>query len=452
VSILTALIKRFSAPSLPQPTREYDQQYFDKFNSILRLYFNQLDQLLGQLVSGTGTVPVSIGGTNVDAFGRVRSSEPVTIFDSQNRYAQNSYFDTALTGGGTTTYLPNESTVRFDVGTASGDAVVRQTYRSFIYQPGKSLLTMNTVVMNTPKANLRQRVGYFSTQNGVYLEQDGLTTYIVMRSYVTGAVVNTRVAQADWNGDTLLGGGNSGVTLDIAQSQIFWSDFEWLGVGSVRCGFVIDGQYIVAHTFKNANENASVYMTTAILPIRYELENTGVTASASALKQICSTVISEGGYEKKVLLNTATMTAINAAISTTFVPLVSIRLAAGREGAVVIPDGYSVLPISTASTVFEVVLVKNPTLTGPTSWGATGSSNVQFDIASTGYTGGTIVEAVFVTASNNSQATVLNGADYNFDLQLGASIASVSDIYTIAIKTLSGTQSAIGSMSFYDLT
>lgn len=451
MSVFVNIIKRFVAPSLPQPTETYDQKYFDKFNSILRLYFNQLDQLLGQLVSGTGTIPVSIGGTNVDAFGRLRSSQPVTVFDSQNRYAQNAYFDTALTGGGTTTYLPNESTVRFDVGTASGDAVVRQTYRSFIYQPGKSLLTLSTVVFNAPKANLRQRVGYFSTQNGVYLEQDGLVTYIVMRSYISGSVVNTFVAQADWNGDPLTGTGDSGVTLDISKSQIFWQDFEWLGVGSVRCGFIIDGQYIIAHTFKNANENASVYMTTAILPIRYELENTGVTASASTLKQICSTVISEGGYEKKVLLNTATMTTINAAISTSFVPLVSLRLAPGRDGAVVIPDGYSVLPISTSATVFEVVLVKNPTLTGP-SWVASASANVQYDISATAYTGGTIVEAVFVSASNNSRSTVLNGAAYNFDLQLGSSMAGVSDIYTIAIRTLSGTQSAIGSLSFYDLT
>jgi hypothetical protein len=452
MSILTTFIKRFTAPALPQPPQEFDQKYFDKFNSVLRIYFNQLDQLLGQLVSGTTTVPISIGGTNVDAFGRVRSSEPVTIFDSQNRYEVNEYFDTALTGGGTTTYLPNESTVRFNVGTASGDAVVRQTYRSFIYQPGKSLLTMSTLVMNAPKANLRQRVGYFSTQNGAYLEQDGLTTYIVMRSYVTGAVVNNRVAQADWNGDKLNGTGVSGVTLDISQSQIFWQDFEWLGVGSVRCGFIIDGQYIVAHTFKNANQNNSVYMTTAILPIRYELENTAATASASTLKQICSTVISEGGYEKKVILNTSTMTAINTAISTTFVPLVSIRLAPGRDGAVIIPDGYSVLPISTTATTFEVVLVKNATLTGPTSWVTTASTNVQADIASTGYTGGLVVEAIFVSASNNNRSTVQSGVAYNFDLQLGSSLAGVSDIYTIAIKTFSGTQSAIGSLSFYDLT
>ncbi len=451
MALLTTLIKRFTAPALPQPTGEYDQKYFDKFNSILRLYFNQLDQLLGQLVNGTGTVPVSIGGVNVDAFGRLRGSQPMTIFDSQNRYEQNKYFDTALTGGGTTTYLVNESTVRLNVGTASGDAVVRQTYRSFIYQPGKSLLVMSTLAMNVPKANLRQRVGYFSTQNGVFLEQDGLTTYIVLRTYTSGAVVDTRIAQADWNGDKLNGTGDSAFTLDMSKAQIFWQDFEWLGVGAVRCGFIIDGQTIIAHTFKNANTTTGVYMTTAILPVRYELENTAATASASSLKQICSTVISEGGYEKKVLLSTVTMTAINGAIGTTMVPLVSIRLAPGRGGAVVIPDGYSVLPISTSATTFEVVLVKNPTLTGA-SWVASASNNVQYDISSTSYTGGTIVDAMFVSASNNSRAVISNGASYNFDLQLGSSLTGVSDVYTIAIRTLSGTQSAIGSMSFYDLT
>ena len=451
MAFLTNVIKRFTAPALPQATEQYDQKYFDKFNSVLRLYFNQLDQLLGQLVSTSGTVPVSIGGTNVDAFGRVRSSAPYTLFDSQNRYEKNDLFSETTATGGTVTYDANASTVELNVTTSSGSEVVRQSYRSFSYQPGKGLLVMNTFVMGAAKTDLRMRVGYFNTDNGVFLERSSGDIKIVRRTYTSGAAVDNPVLQQNWNGDKLDGTGDSGITLDLTKAQILWMDFEWLGVGSVRVGFVIDGQFIVCHTFENANNLTSVYMTTAILPVRYEVTNTNTTASASTLKQICSTVISEGGYEKKVAPYVARMTTVNASIGTSFVPLVSIRLASGRTGAVVIPDGYSVLPTSSGSTTFEIVLVKNPTLSGA-SWGATDSNNVERDLSATSFTGGTIINSQYVLSSNQAQGLATGGSDYNWDLQVGATIGGTSDIYTLAVRTLAGTHSAIGSMSFWDLT
>ncbi len=451
MSIFYSIVKRFTAPSLPKPTQTYDQRYFDALVNVLRLYFNQLDDLLGRIVAVTSaTVPVSIGGTNVDAFGRLRTSAPYTLFDSQNRYEKNDLFSETTATGGNVTYSANQSTVELNVTASSGSEVVRQTYRSFSYQPGKSLLIMNTFVMPAASANQRIRIGYFNTQNGVFLERDGTAVYITRRTYVTGAPVDTRVAQADWNGDKLNGTGVSALTLDLTKAQIFWQDFEWLGVGAVRCGFVIDGQTIVCHTFQNANNLTEVYMTTAILPVRYEITNTS-GSSAATLKQICSTVISEGGYEKKVAPFVARMTSFNTNISASFVPLVSLQLASGRTGAVVIPDGYNVLPTATSSVTFEVVLVKNATLTGP-SWVSTGSNNVQADYSATAYTGGTIIESQYVLSSTLSQGQSSGGSDYNWDLQLGATIGGASDTYTIAIRALTGTHSAIGSLSFWDLT
>lgn len=450
MSIWSNIVKRFKAPSLPKPAPAYDQNYFDNLVNVLRLYFNQLDNLLEQIVTGS-PVNVNFYGGAIDAFGRARTSAPYTLFDSQNRYEKNDLWSETTAGSATITYDANASTVLLNATTASGDEVVRQTFRSFSYQPGKSLLTFNTFVMPTAQANQRIRIGYFNTQNGVFLERDGTAVYIVRRTYVSGAAVDTRVAQTDWNIDKLNGTGDSGFTLDLTKAQIFWQDFEWLGVGSVRAGFVIDGQIIICHTFQNANNLTSVYMTTAILPLRYEITNTGATASSATLKQICSSVISEGGYEKKVATNVARMTTANSSISTSFVPLVSIRLASGRTGAVVLPDGYSVLPTASASTTFEIVLVKNPTLTGA-SWGATDSNNVERDISATSYTGGTIVHSQYVQSSTQAQGFSSGGGDYNWDLQLGATIGGTSDIYTIAVRTTSGTQTAIGSMSFWDLT
>ncbi len=438
-------------PNLPLAPNVYESRYQEQFNNVLRLYFNRLDSLLRQIVATTSPIPISIGGTNTDAFGRLRTSGPYTLFDSQNRYAKNDLFDESTSTGGTVTYDANASTVSLNVTTSSGSSVVRQSYRSFSYQPGKGLLTLNTFVMGTAKAGVRSRVGYFNEQNGVFLERSGTTINIVRRSYTTGSVVDTAVSQTNWNGDKLNGTGDSGITLDLTKAQILWQDFEWLGVGSVRVGFVIDGQYIICHTFENANNLSSVYMTTAILPVRYEITNTDTTASSSSLQQICSTVISEGGYEKKVALNVARMTAANTNIQTSFVPLVSLRLASGRTGAVVIPDGYSVLPTATSSTTFEIVLVKNPTLTGA-SWVASDSSNVEQDLSATSYTGGTIVQQQYVLSSTLANGIAAGTGDYNWDLQLGATISGTSDVYTLAVRALSGTHNAIGSLSFWDLT
>ncbi len=448
-------LNRVVAPRLPTAPPQYEPRYQDQFADVLRLYFNRLDNILGQLVASMETIPVSIGGTNVDAFGRLRVSQPYTLFDSQNRYAADNQFDVATTGTGTTTYLPNEAAVKMEVTAGGVGSVTRQSYRSFPYQPGKGLLVLMTFVMDGNQSlNLTQRAGYYNDSNGVFFQRVDGTYAFVLRSSVTGSPSDARtVTQANWNGDKLDGTGASGLTLDPSKAQILWMDFEWLGVGSVRCGFIINGEYIVCHTFNNANEITNVYMTTAILPVRYEI-STATSAVAASMKAICCSVVSEGGFEQTSIDHVARRTTILTTIGTTFLPVVSIRLAAGRTGAVVLPNRVQVLP--TTSQNYEVALVKNPTLTAAT-WAATvpSDSNVDYDVAATAMTGGTIVQTDYVTASGSGGVQDTSASTgYNWDLQLGATIAGVSDVYTVAVRTVSGatTGDVVGSLSFYDLT
>lgn len=455
-------LNRTKAPALPFAPVEYDRVYQDTFNNILRQYFNTLDNLIGQLTlmaSINGTIPVSINGTNTDAFGRIRVSQPYTLFDSQSRYAADNQFDTSTSGTGSTTYNANQSSVSMAVTGGGVGSVVRQTYRSFPYQPGKGLLVLATFVMdNGTSANLNQKVGYFNTQNGLFFQRTADINSFVMRSNTSGTPSDARaVAQSSWNGDKLDGTGASGYTLDLTHPQILWMDFEWLGVGSVRCGFIIDGQYVVCHTFNTANEYGNtVYMTTAILPVRYEITTT-TAAVAATLAQICSSVMSEGGFEQTSIDHVARRTTIfnNITTAATFFPIVSIRLASGRTGAVVLPNRVQFLP--TTSQNYEVVLLKNPTLTGAT-WAATVDSdtNVEYDVAATAISAiGTIVQTDYVTSTGSGGVTQTSlPNDYNWDLQLGASLAGVSDIYTLAVRTVSGATNGdgVGSISFYDLT
>jgi hypothetical protein len=396
---------------------------------------------------------VAIGGTNTDAFGRLRVSQPYTLFDSQNRYAADNQFDTSIVSGGSTSYLANESTVQMTVNTTSGAEVVRQSFRSMTYQPGKGLLVLATFQAATAKTNLRQRVGYFGTQNGVYFQVNNTTNSFVLRTYIGGSVDDTtrKVDQSAWNGDKLDGTGASGLTLDLTHPQILWMDFEWLGVGSVRCGFIINGTYIVCHTYNTANVyGSSVYMTTAILPVRYEITNTGATSGSSSLKQICSSVVSEGGLEPTSIDHVARRTTALGSVGTTLLPLVSIRLASTALGAVVLPSAIKVIP--TSADNFEVQLVKNATLTGASYSTVASDANVEFDVSSTAMSGGTICQIDYSASSNQGTSPLNPISAFNWDYQLGTSLAGVSDVYTIGVRTFSGSGSIIGALTFYDLT
>jgi hypothetical protein len=451
-------LQRIAAPNLPLAPVQYSPQYIDQLNNVLRLYFNRLDSILGNLMASGSSVPVTFPGMETDAFGRLRISQPYTLFDSQNRYAVDNQFDVATTGTGTTSFLSNEAAVKMEVTAGGAGSVLRQSYRSFPYQPGKSLLVLATFVMDSStSSNLTQQVGYFNTQNGVFFQRVGSVNSFVLRSSSTptpGTPSDVRtVTQANWNGDKLDGTGTSGYTLDISKAQILFMDFEWLGVGSVRCGFIINGEYIVCHTFNNANDISSVYMTTATLPMGYQIIS--ASALAASMKAICCSVVSEGGFEQTSIEHVARRVNATSAstITTSFYPIASIRLASGALGAVVIPSSYNFLP--TTSDNYEIALVKNTTLTSP-SWTAVPSdANVQFDISATAMTGGTIASSSFTTGKSGA-VPLSAGSAYNLDLQLGASIAGVSDIYTLAARVVTtggaGSGGGVGSLSFYDLT
>ena len=452
-------LNRVVAPNLPLAPGQYDSRYQEQFNNVLRLYFNQLDNILGQLMATLDTIPISIDGTNTDAFGRLRVSQPYTLFDSQSRYAADNQFSTSTSGTGTSTFVSNQSSVAMAVTGAGVGSVVRQSYRNMLYQPGKGLLVLATFLMDSSNsANLTQRVGYFNTQNGVFFQKlDGVNSF-VMRSYTSGSVDDSRaVTQANWNGDKLDGTGASGLTLDLTHPQILWMDFEWLGVGSVRCGFIINGQYIVCHTFNTANVyGTTVYMTTAILPVRYEITST-TSAVAATLTQICSSVVSEGGFEATSIEHVARRTTVFNTINTAanFLPIVSIRLASSALGAVVIPNQIQFQPTTLQN--YEIALIKNPVLTGAT-WAATvpSDSNVEYDVAATAIaTAGTIVQTAYIASSGGGgQSSTAIPTGFNWDTQLGVSLTSVSDIYTLGVRTVSGatTGDGVGSISFYDLT
>ena len=399
-------------------------------------------------VGVTGTANVALGGTNLDAFGRLRVSNPVTLFDSQNRYIDGEQFSSITATGGNVVYVANESSFNLNVSSTSGSSVIRQSKTVQGYQPGKSLLTMNTFAMATLKANLRQRVGYFTADNGIYFEANGTSLSLVIRSSTTGVVVEERIAQASWNGNTLLAGNPSGIVLDPTLTQIFWNDIEWLGVGNVRAGFVINGQFIVCHTFQHANQpgNTTVYMTTATLNPRYEITNTGSTSGNSTMKQICSTVISEGGYTPSTKIgyvtNSTTTTRVSSANTVT--ALCSIRLNPAYPDAVVVPAQIDLLLIDVRYGQFQ--LIENATFT--TSWSNVAGSVVQTSIHSNTIIDGTVV----YSGLTSSRDEVEIGDDIKKRLQLWRDAAGTTSTLTLAVAYTQTNSDLLWKFGWEELT
>jgi hypothetical protein len=400
----------------------------------------------------TTTQPISIGGNNVDAFGRLRVSNPLTIFDSKNIMSQNTLFNSTTVNGGSVTYTANKSTVNLNVTEAASSKTVRQSNRVMSYQPGKSLLIFNTFVMNTLTANLKQKVGLFDTNNGIFFTADGTTLKIVRRTYTSGAPVDTEISQSSWNGDTLNGSGASGFTLNAATSNILFIDVEWLGVGSVRVGFVINGQLITAHTFYNANSLTTVYMQTANLPIRYEIERAGtISAGTYTLQQICSSCISEGGYQPEGLeqmIGTDTVSAgVNLSTANVYYNIATIRIKTARPYAVIVPAGIDILNIS--NNDFEWGLFVNATLASSFSY-TSFSDNVEYDLQTTAFsTAGTRIAGGYLGGKTTPYSI---GDGFVFANQLGQTIAGVSDTLTLGVRPGSANGDVSGLLKWYDLT
>jgi hypothetical protein len=372
-------------------------------------------------VNITGSVATNFNPTQVDAFNRLRVSNPLTLFDSSHRYKDNNLWSTLSSGGGSVAFNLTQGLMDLNVTNAAGASALRETTKVFAYQPGKSLLVMNTFVMGASATGLVQRVGYFGNENGIYFELNDDVMSFVERSIVTGTIVNTAVPRSSWNGDKLDGTGPSGITLDITKAQIMWMDIEWLGVGTIRAGLVINGQFITCHYFHHANIINSTYITTASLPLRYEIFNKSATSGSKTLKQICSTVISEGGYELRGLQQAVSIP-INAArtfaVANTYYPIISIKLRTDRLDAIVILTALSILGDGNNKNYNWQVRASGTTTGG--LWLSAGSdSAVQYNITGTSFAEGRILASGYVSSNNQSSPSVdiLKEALFKFQLE-----------------------------------
>ncbi len=396
-------------------------------------------------------ISLNINGSSpvYDAFSRLRISEPFTLFDSDfgsGSIADTFYWDTSTATGGTTSFVANESSWNLIVNTTSGSSAIRQTKQYFSYQPGKGISILMTGVMGALKTNVRQRLGYFDANNGFYFEQDGVNLKVVRRTFVSGAPVENEVNQADWSLDSLDGSGPSGLTIDMSKIQIFLIDFQWLGAGKIRMGFDFGTTIVYCHEFFTANILTTVSTTTPHLPIRYEITNTGTTASSTTIKQTCATILSEGGYNPTGTTRTVdsgTTTTSLTSSSGTFIPLVAIRLKSANIRSTAQP---TLIQCSSGNSEFMWRLILNPTtLTGPSWTSVSATSVIEFDQSATAISGGEIIKSG-LALQYQVHETILD-----IGLRLSATISGTSDVFVLAaarVSTSANPTEAYGFLTF----
>jgi hypothetical protein len=399
----------------------------------------------------------------VDAFGRWRVSDPVTTFDSTLQYNTNPLQWEDILNGGTVTHAPNSSgaTLSTAAGT-SGNYAYRQTRSYMRYQPGKSQLIVMTGVMGALKANVRQRVGYFDASDGAFFEQDGTNLKVVLRTSTSGSPSDANaVNQSAWNLDKMNGSGTSGVTIDTSKDNIFVIDLQWLGAGRVRMGFDVGGKIIYCHEFRNANALTVPYMKTANLPCRWEIQNTAAAAGATTLLQVCTTVISEGGFEDDRGYDFTANNGITGIGVTTRRAILSIRPAATLNSivfrGVIIPRDFTVITKTNDSLV---ELVYDPTFTvggGALTWTAADAADsgveycVHGDANAGAITNGIPISSLYGTAGSGANRVAV-GRDTPTRLPLVLDSAGANPkALSVVVTSLTGTSTNNAALNWKEL-
>jgi hypothetical protein len=345
--------------------------------------------------------------SNLDAFGRLRVSQPYTLGDYKHLYSIDPNFVDVLEFGGNIQYLRSQACAKLTTNTHPRSNVVHQTKMYHHYMPGKSQLIKSTLNFNGNVANTVKRTGYFDDYNGIYLELagDGTLSFCI-RSDVSGSVSDARkVPQSQWNKDKCDGTGISGFNIDVNTTNIFFTDFQWLGVGRVRCGFIHNGETIVAHEFYNDNFLNTVYMSNPNLPVRCEVRNTGVSLGAN-LDQICSTVISEGGYVESGQDWAIVTPSLRQVTANNTLPIIAIKLSnafRGYENRATVRMGSISLLSNASSIVYKLIKLPNEGMLSGGDWSNVNTSSaVQYNANALSYFDGEEIDNGYITAATGA--------------------------------------------------
>ena len=423
-------------------------------------------------------------GPQLDAFGRLRTSEPTTLFDAQQEYgldtirawdaiisdssagtisrsitSPSSNGSISLGGNAVGPRDTNSRMVPITIANATGDIVVLQSRQYTRYIPGKGHLVFLT---------------------GVFADTTSASASIVLRTNNTGTITEEEIAQAAWNIDPMDGTGPSGVTINFTKTQILAIQAQWLGVGRVIVGFDVDGMLYPAHQFLNANNKTLPYTQTFNLPIRCDANVSGgftnfrwgyfdnrngvflkttKTAATTTNYFVCCSVQSEGGEEIKGYPRTTPGGTTSVGV-TTRRPVLSIQPAATFNSLINrahIEEIEIEMTASTNSAYWEIVI--GGTLTGAAFATVGADSCAEYDRSATAITGGIVIKSGFVVAgSGASRGESSSAGDVRNPLTLSQIGFSTTDFpatqipVSLVVTALTGTSNVTSTMNWHEQT
>lgn len=384
-----------------------------------------------------------------DAFGRLRTSSPHALFESAFRYdEQPELWSSLLVNSGTLTYNTDRCAVILSAANTVGSRAVYQTRSYFKYGPSRSTLVAASFNLKGIVSGQIKRLGQYDDENGYFLELSGSSAYFAIRSKISGTVVDAKVSQSSWNVDRLDGAGESGLTIDFTKQNILQFDYQWLGSGSVRFGFVINGSVVICHKVDHANILDVLYSQTATLPIRAEIIRD--TSSTSTIELTCCSIIIEGESVNQGQLrnvNPGTTPSSFATIGTRK-SILSLRKKSDSLAVPVVDINTTVFPNS--SDTFLVELVKNGTVAGG-SW-VDLPGKCQANLTSTSFVDGVVLAANYVSGGSGavSSSALLNLREA-LNTSLGSDLSGNSEIFSIVVTSLTATATIYGSMNYKEL-
>lgn len=356
-----------------------------------------------------------------DTFGFVKTINPHTIFDNTfENHLQKDLWEEIFIGAGSSTYLPNESSLSLDVGTTSGDKAILVQHGYNQYLAGKSIKIGLTGNMVGFEPNRRFRSGYFDDFNGVFFEAVGNDLYVVVRSNTSGVPVDTRIHQKDpmkstdgisvWNLDTFDGTGISGQSLDPTKHYLTNIQSGWQGGNVTLFGFDVGGKLYFLHRERHSNFKEKPFCERFSLPCRYEVENIGTCINPGSHIATCQTVQSLGGYDIAGYPFSGGTGVTSRTISTRQ-SIVTIRCSkifgpgAKTPRGVIKPSSFDFL-VQTNDVYWELVLQKGhlgeAQLGGTPTWQNRVRSMVEYSVDGTTVTGGEVIAEGFFKAGSGS--------------------------------------------------
>ncbi len=396
--------------------------------------------------------PISVSnGRDLDGFFSLRTSYKTVIFEYAGKYDQGLLlWDQLLTGTGSIVFSSADGSNTLSTGgTGSGARAVRQTHQYLIYSPGKSRQLIMGVSFGAAATNVRRRAGHHDDDNGLFLEQTAAGVRFVTRTNASGSPVDSPIEQSAWNLDKLDGTGESGVTLDFTKGQALVIEFTGYNAVNVRFGFLLDEKLIYAHQLTNANASTVFGIATGALPIRYEIENTGVAAGANTMRASSCVAYDEDGqpgqfsYQFGVGMGTAVVGV------TTRRPILSIRPKASFGG--IVNRGHVFL--QSASIIAKtndayLEIVRGGALTGA-AFGSVGSNSItEFDTAATAITGGIPIYTDYAISGAGSTFARISqdrGSRYGlFNNYAGTS----GDILSVVATSVTGTSNILAALNW----